>query len=84
MARGTPVVSTRVGALEEVLGDAALLVAPRDIPALVGALEAVLGSESLAADLAARGRARAARYRWDRCAEDFAALYRDAAVAAQA
>lgn len=78
MTLGTPVVSTRVGAVEEVLGDAAMLVAPRDVHALAEALEAVLASESLSTELATRGRARAARYRWDRCAEGFAALYRDA------
>lgn len=80
MTLGTPVVSTHVGAVEEVLGDAALLVAPRDTRALAEAIDAVLASESLAADLVTRGTARAALYRWDRCAEGFAALYRDAAA----
>jgi len=78
MALGTPVVSTRVGAVQEVLGDAAMLVAPRDVRALAEALDAVLGSDSLAADLSARGRSRAGEYRWERCAEGFVALYRDA------
>jgi glycosyltransferase involved in cell wall biosynthesis len=78
MTLGTPVVSTCVGAVQEVLGDAAMLVAPRDARALAEALDAVLASKSLAASLSARGRARAASYRWDRCAEGFADLYRDA------
>lgn len=84
MALGTPVVSTRAGAVQEVLGDAAMLVAPRDVRALAEALDAVLASESLAAELSARGRARAALYRWDRCAQGFADLYRDTVAAAAA
>ncbi len=83
MALGTPVVSTRVDAVEEVVGDAALLVAPRDVHALAEALDAVLTSEALADDLGQRGTARAALYRWDRCAEGFVALYRDALAEAR-
>lgn len=78
MAMGTPVVATRDGSLEEVLGDAALLVAVRDVGALADALAAVLDSESTAAALAERGRARAAGYSWDRCAAGLMSLYRDA------
>jgi|SRR5579862_376201 len=78
MAAGVPVVSTRAGALEEVLGDAAMLVAPGERDALAAALDAVVGSEDLQASLAARGLERAARYDWDRCAAGLTALYRDA------
>lgn len=78
MAHGTPVVATRAGAIEEVLGDAAELVAPRDVEALAGALARVLDSATLAQTLVDRGRARAAGYGWDRCAEGLTALYREA------
>lgn len=63
LAAGTPVVGYADGALPEVLGDAALLVAPGDRTALAGALVSVLADPGLGQELAARGRARfASRY----------------------
>lgn len=79
MALGTPVVATRAGSIEEVVGDAATLVAPRDRDALATALAAVVDSDEVAASLAARGRDRAQLFNWDRCADGLVALYRDAA-----
>jgi glycosyltransferase involved in cell wall biosynthesis len=78
MALGTPVVATRAGAIEEVLGNAAELVAPLDADALAEALARVLDSEALAETLADRGRIRAAGFGWDRCAEGLTSLYREA------
>jgi glycosyltransferase involved in cell wall biosynthesis len=66
MASGTPVVASTAGALPEVLGDAALLVDPTDEDGLADALQAALEG---AADLRQRGLAQAARYSWDRAAE---------------
>lgn len=78
MARRVPVVATRAGSLEEVLGDAAELVDPGDADALAGAISRVLDDDALRRALVARGTARAARYGWDRCAAGFADLYREA------
>jgi glycosyltransferase involved in cell wall biosynthesis len=79
MAAGVPVVATRAGALPEVLGDAASLVAVGDTAALAAALSRVLDDEAARDDLVARGSERAAGYTWDRCAAGLTALYRDAA-----
>jgi len=76
MAVGTPVVATAVGSLPEVLGDAALLVAPSDPTALATALHRVLSDGGTAATLAAAGRDQAARFDWDRTAEGVVAIYR--------
>ncbi len=79
MARGVPVVSTRAGAIPEVLGDGAVLVAVGDVGALAGALAEVLDSETSAQELAAAGRRRAREFSWASCAEGLSSLYRDAA-----
>jgi glycosyltransferase involved in cell wall biosynthesis len=82
MAAGTPVVASDAACLPEVLGDGALLVDPTDVKAFTAAVEAVLTQDELRADLIAKGRARAARYTWKRCAELTADVYREAAAAA--
>jgi glycosyltransferase involved in cell wall biosynthesis len=79
MSVGVPVVATTAGSLPEVLGDAAVLVAPRDTDALAGALAEVLTDAGVRDALVARGRERVARYSWDRCAEGLVAVYRDMA-----
>ncbi|HUP87086.1 MAG TPA: glycosyltransferase family 1 protein [Acidimicrobiales bacterium] len=81
MAAGTPVVATSVGSLPEVLGDAARFVAAGDIDALTGALAELVDDDDVAASLAGRGPAQAARYTWDACADGLVELYRDAARA---
>ena len=65
MACGTPVVTSRVSALPEVVGDAALLVDPLDVDELAGAIRRLWDDEALRADLRARGLARARQFTWD-------------------
>lgn len=79
LAAGTPVVGYRSGAVEEVVGDAGLLVDPADTSALGEALRTVLSSDALAHDLRARAPARVALFSWDRAAEQTIALYRSLA-----
>jgi glycosyltransferase involved in cell wall biosynthesis len=81
MAAGVPVVATRAGALPEVIDDAAVLVAPGDVGALAGALAGLLDTDDRRAALVAAGKARAAHFTWDRCADGLADLYRDASSA---
>jgi glycosyltransferase involved in cell wall biosynthesis len=81
MAAGTPVVTTTAGSLPEVVGDAALLVPPRDVDALAAALCSVLDDDGgLRADLRRRGLARAATFRWDECAARLVGVYREVAA----
>jgi glycosyltransferase involved in cell wall biosynthesis len=68
MACGTPVVTTPAGALPQTCGDAALYAEPDDHEGLADALERIVGDPALAADLRAKGLARAATYSWDRMA----------------
>jgi glycosyltransferase involved in cell wall biosynthesis len=81
MACGAPVVASNVSSLPEVLGDAALLVDPRDVGALADAVERVIADAALRADLCARGVKRAAQFSWERAARETLDVYR--AVAAR-
>ena len=64
MARGVPVVVSSRPSLGEIFAEAALVVEPRDEPAVEAAIESVLTDPSLRQDLVARGRRLAARYSW--------------------
>jgi glycosyltransferase involved in cell wall biosynthesis len=82
MAEQVPVVTTRVGAIPEVVGDAAVLVEPRDPEALAGALDAMLGGGDDVAAQIRRGHLRAEAFTWSACATGLVDLYRDAAAGA--
>ncbi len=74
MACGTPIVAANVSSIPEVVGDAALLVDPRDTDALAEALLRLLTEESLRRELIARGLARAAAFSWERTARQVLAV----------
>jgi glycosyltransferase involved in cell wall biosynthesis len=79
MACGAPVaVSAQAGALEEVAGDAAVLVRERTAEAWRAA---VREAHARRAELAERGRERAARYSWDAAAAAMRDVLREAARA---
>jgi glycosyltransferase involved in cell wall biosynthesis len=78
MLAGTPVVASNAASLPELLGDSALLVDPSDTAGFIGAVEAVLNQDHLRSELVAKGRARAARYSWSRCADLTVEVYRQA------
>jgi glycosyltransferase involved in cell wall biosynthesis len=75
MAAGTPVVTSNVSSLPEVVGDAAVLVDPMDAGAIASAVARVLGDDALRADLVRRGRARVAEFSWDRSARRVHEIY---------
>jgi glycosyltransferase involved in cell wall biosynthesis len=59
---GVPLVATSVGGLPELVGDAAVLVPPGDVDALDAAVAGLLADPARRAELAARGRERAATW----------------------
>jgi glycosyltransferase involved in cell wall biosynthesis len=75
MAAGAPVVCANTASLPEVVGDAALLVNPRDVGELANAIERVITDRALRDELRARGLARAARFSWERAARETLAVY---------
>ena len=76
MACGTPVLTSNVSALPEVLGDAALYVDPTDVSALAAALTRLWRDDALRADLRARGLAHVSQFSWDRTARLTLDVYR--------
>jgi glycosyltransferase involved in cell wall biosynthesis len=79
MASGTPVVCSRAGSLEEVVGDAALTADAEDTETLAWHAAAVLTEPKLRATLVERGLARAARFDWKRTAAEMLEVYREVA-----
>jgi glycosyltransferase involved in cell wall biosynthesis len=65
MACGAPVITSDRSAMPESAGDAAVLVDPDDHDALGDALGGLLADADTRADLARRGRARAADFTWE-------------------
>ena len=68
MAHGVPAIAARSSSLPEIGGDAALYFDPRDTGELAALMQRALDDPALRDDLATRGRARAAEFRWDRAA----------------
>ena len=66
MASGTPVVTSNVSALPEVVGDAAVLVDPTHADSIADGVLRVLSDDALRADLIRKGLARARQFSWDR------------------
>jgi len=81
MARGVPVCCSDRSALPEVSGDAAILFDPASTEGIRDAIYRVLGDTALAADLAERGRRRAASFTWRGTAEATLLVYERAIAA---
>lgn len=75
MACGVPVITSNTSSLPEVAGDAAILIDPNSVDALVGAMRTVLKSEQLRRDLQAKGQMQAAEFSWDTAARETVAVY---------
>jgi glycosyltransferase involved in cell wall biosynthesis len=77
MARGTPVLAARATALPETGGDAAAYFHPGDPGDLERGLGHLLDDANRRSELAAQGRARAARFSWAATARKTAEVYRE-------
>lgn len=76
MACGTPAVVANVSSLPEVVGDAALLVAPNDVEELTVALWRLLTDDQVWTELQQKGFKRAERFSWARAARETLDVYR--------
>ena len=66
MASGTPVITSNVSSLPEVVGDAALMIDPYDPGAIADAMRRVLTDAQLRSELRAKGLDRARSFSWER------------------
>lgn len=69
MSCGTPVITSKAGALPEIVGDAALLVNPLRVDEIGEAMRSLLSSKRLQSDLKQKGLEQVRGFTWDRTAE---------------
>jgi glycosyltransferase involved in cell wall biosynthesis len=84
MASGAPVVTSNISSLPEVAGDAALLVDPYDPSSIADAIHRVISQPALAAELRAKGLARAHQFSWETSVRRVHAIYQEVASAHRA
>lgn len=75
MACGVPVITSRGSSLEEVAGDAALLVDPLSVGEIEAAIERMVSDATLRADLSAKGLARSAQFSYESAARIVVGVY---------
>jgi glycosyltransferase involved in cell wall biosynthesis len=80
MASGTPVLTSNVSSLPEIVDDAALLVDPYDPEAIADGMRRILSDTSLRARLIDRGHVRAARFSWEQSVKRVLTIYREVAA----
>ncbi len=76
MACGTPVVTSNVSSLPETVGNAALLVNPKDYEEIGSAMERLLSNSELKKIMIQRGLQHASKFTWKRCAEETYSFYK--------
>jgi glycosyltransferase involved in cell wall biosynthesis len=77
MASGTPVVTSNVSSLPEVVDDAAVLVNPENVFDIARGIREALLDEALRQTLMRKGREQAARFSWERTAREVLEIYRE-------
>jgi glycosyltransferase involved in cell wall biosynthesis len=80
MACGTPVVTSNVSSLPEVVGDAGLTVDPTDIHALANEMSRALQDTQLRQQMIQRSLARAAEFTWIRAARQLTHIYHQVGI----
>jgi len=76
MACGAPVIASRIRALAETIGDAAMLIDPLDVQSLAAAITDVCENENQRKKLIAAGPAQAAKFSWEKAARLTYEVYR--------
>ena len=77
MASGTPVLTSNLSSLPEVVGDAALLVDPYDPESITDGMQQILSDTALRERLIRQGRIRASEFSWESSVRRVLATYRE-------
>ena len=77
MACGTPVLSSNVSAMPEILGEAPLYFNPYDVDDMAEKMQQVASDERLRASLSAAGLEQAKKYDWQKTAEQTLGVYQE-------
>jgi len=83
MAQGTPVVTSNISSLPEVVGNAAVLVNPENVFEIMRALQRVLLDQSVRDKIRQRGYEQAKKFSWDASAQRILAVYKEVATGAR-
>ncbi len=75
MACGTPVLTSNISSLPEVVGDAGILIDPNDQDAITAALERLITDSALHAECSRRGLEQIKTFTWDSAAAQLHATY---------
>lgn len=75
MACGTPVITSNVSSLPEVVGDAGVQVSPEDVPRLAEEIQLLLSDSIRHKEMSQRGLERAKQFTWEKCAEMTLGVY---------
>jgi len=78
MSCGTPVIASNAGAIPEVVGSGGLLLDPHDVDGWAEAMAELWSDDARRARLRLLGLEQAARFSWQRAAQETLALYREA------
>lgn len=76
MQCGTPIITSNNSSLPEVVGDAGIMVDPKDEDALCQAMIDIAKTKSLCNDLSQKGLERSALFSWNKCADKTIQAYR--------
>ena len=80
MACGTPVVTSNITALPEVIGDAAVLVDPYNVEAIAWGIQCVVEDNALRQSLSGKGLVRAKQFTWEHTARRVRQVLEEAAA----
>lgn len=75
MACGTPVISSNTSSMPEVVGEAGVLLSPKELNAWVEAITNILNDEPRWQELRTKGLEQAKKFSWERCARETVAVY---------
>jgi glycosyltransferase involved in cell wall biosynthesis len=76
MQCGVPVVTSNTTSLPEVVGNAGIMLSPTDEDALSEIMNNIYNDSSLREKYAAAGLARATEFSWQRCADEYASVFK--------